>query len=84
MEGKKFNIIIEKGEDGYLLGEILEFRGARTQAKTQDELIQNLKEVMELNLEMQKETDYKFLKFCETSLKKDWDKKCENESWDNM
>lgn len=51
----EFNIVIEKGEDGYLLAEVLELDGCRTQAKTMDELLDRTREVVELCLEEQTE-----------------------------
>tara|TARA_Y100000310_G_scaffold337264_1_gene423905 strand:+ start:839 stop:1075 length:237 start_codon:yes stop_codon:yes gene_type:complete len=49
----EFNVVIEKGEDGYLISEVLELDGCHTQAKTMDELIKRTKEVIELCLEQQ-------------------------------
>jgi len=46
-----FNIIIEKGEDGYLIAEVVELSGCRTQAKTMDELLVRIKEAITLYLE---------------------------------
>ncbi len=38
-----FNVIIEKGEDGYLLSEVVELPGCHTQAKNMNELIERTK-----------------------------------------
>ena len=46
-----FNIIIEKGEDGYLIAEVVELPGCRTQAKNMDELIIRIREAITLYLE---------------------------------
>jgi len=46
-----FNVIIEKGEDGYLIAEVAELSGCHTQAKTMDELIERTKEAISLCLE---------------------------------
>ncbi|MBI2452272.1 type II toxin-antitoxin system HicB family antitoxin [Candidatus Pacearchaeota archaeon] len=35
----EFNVIIEKGEDGFLISEVVELPGCHTQAKSLDELI---------------------------------------------
>ena len=51
----ELNIIIEKGEDGYLISEVLEIPGCRTQAKSMDELIKRTKEAIEVCLESGKE-----------------------------
>lgn len=47
----KFNIIVEKGEDDYLISEVVELPGCHTQAKTYDELIKRTKEAILLYLE---------------------------------
>lgn len=50
---KEFNIIIEQGEDGYLLSEVIELPGCHTQAKTMDELIKRTKEAILVYLKSQ-------------------------------
>ncbi len=50
-----FNIIIEKGEDGYLISEVVGLDGCHTQAKTMDELIKRTKEAISLYLEVEKD-----------------------------
>ncbi|HLC36476.1 MAG TPA: type II toxin-antitoxin system HicB family antitoxin [archaeon] len=47
---KKFNVIIEQGEDGYLISDVVELPGCHTQAKTLDELIKRTKEAISLYL----------------------------------
>jgi len=47
---KEFNIIIEKGEDGYLISEVVGLPGCHTQAKSMDELIKRTKEAISLYL----------------------------------
>ncbi|MEK6833763.1 MAG: type II toxin-antitoxin system HicB family antitoxin [Nanoarchaeota archaeon] len=47
-----FNLIIEKGEDGYLIAEVAEIPGCRTQAKSMDELIKRIKEAISLCLDV--------------------------------
>ena len=49
----EFNLIIEKGEDGYLIAEVVELPGCHTQAKTMNELIERIREVISLYLEVQ-------------------------------
>ena len=51
--GQKFTVIIEQGEDGYLISEVVELPGCHTQAKTYDELIKRTKEAISLFLEVQ-------------------------------
>ena len=46
----EYNIIIKKGEDGYLISEVIEIPGCHTQAKTMDQLIERTKEAIELCL----------------------------------
>lgn len=46
----EFNVVIEKGEDGYLISEVVELPGCHTQGKTMDELIKNTKEAISLYL----------------------------------
>ena len=48
-----FNIIIEKGEDGYLVSEVVELPGCHTQAKNMDELLKRTKEAIFLYLEVE-------------------------------
>ena len=45
-----FNVIIEKGEDGYYISEVVELPGCHTQAKTLDELMKRTKEAILLCL----------------------------------
>jgi len=45
-----FNVIIEKDEDGFFVADVPELEGCHTQAKTLDELIERIKEVIELCL----------------------------------
>ena len=45
------NMIIEKGEDGFYLSEVVELQGCHTQAKSIDELIERTKEAISLCLE---------------------------------
>tara|TARA_Y100000310_G_scaffold271853_1_gene286536 strand:+ start:2708 stop:2911 length:204 start_codon:yes stop_codon:yes gene_type:complete len=46
----EFNIIIEKGEDGYLISEVIELPGCHTQGETMEELLKNTKEAISLYL----------------------------------
>jgi len=48
---KEFNIIIEKGEDGYYISDVVELPGCHSQSKTIDELIERTKEAISLYLE---------------------------------
>lgn len=59
--GKEFTLIIEKGEDGYLISEVLELPGCHTQAKTLDQLIERTKEAIALCLEVEHDTKQTFI-----------------------
>ena len=50
-----FTLIIEKDEDGYYVGSVPSLKGCHSQGKTMDELLKNIKEVIELCLEVEKE-----------------------------
>ncbi|MBI5072538.1 type II toxin-antitoxin system HicB family antitoxin [Candidatus Woesearchaeota archaeon] len=52
---EKFNVIIEKGEDGYLISEVVELPGCHTQAKTMDQLLERTKEAIALYLKVKTE-----------------------------
>ncbi|MGC9309251.1 MAG: type II toxin-antitoxin system HicB family antitoxin [Candidatus Nanoarchaeia archaeon] len=46
-----FNMIIEKGEDGQLISEVVELPGCHTQAKDMDELLKRTREAILLYLQ---------------------------------
>lgn len=48
---KEFYVIIECDEDGYYVGEVPQLKGCYSQGETIDELLLNIKEVIELCLE---------------------------------
>jgi predicted RNase H-like HicB family nuclease len=52
---REFYVIIEEGEDGYYVAEVPQLRGCYTQAKTLDELMARVKEVIQLCLEDESE-----------------------------
>ena len=54
---REFYVIIEKDEDGYYVGEVPQRRGCYSQGKSLDELMENMKEVIELCLE-EEEDDF--------------------------
>jgi predicted RNase H-like HicB family nuclease len=60
--GQKFNCIIEKGEDGYLISDVVELPGCHTQAKNLDELMKRTKEAISLYLSVKK-PDMRMVKF---------------------
>ena len=60
---KKFTVVIEEGEDGYLISDVIELPGCHTQAKSYDELMKRTKEAISLYLEVKRplEIENKFL-----------------------
>jgi predicted RNase H-like HicB family nuclease len=48
-----FNMIIERGEDGYLISEVVELPGCHTQARNMNELLTRTKEAISLCLKEQ-------------------------------
>lgn len=52
---REFYVIIERDEDGYYVGEVPQLRACYSQGKTLDELMANMREVIELCLEEQGE-----------------------------
>lgn len=55
MKRREFTVVIEEGEDGYLVATVPELKGCHTQGKTLDELIKNIKEAIQLCLEVETE-----------------------------
>ncbi|MBS3124604.1 type II toxin-antitoxin system HicB family antitoxin [Candidatus Woesearchaeota archaeon] len=62
---KKFTVLIEQDEEGIYVGKVPELKGCISQGDTIDELVNNIKEAIELCLEVNKEKDVSFdnLKF---------------------
>ena len=54
---RQFTVIIKEGEDGYLIGTALELKGCHTQGKTIEELLKNMREAIELYLEVEGEEE---------------------------
>jgi len=50
-QGRKIPFVVEEGEDGFLIAECPLFNGCYTQGKTLDEVLENMREVLELVLE---------------------------------
>ena len=51
MANKEFYVLIERDEDGLYIGEVPQLKACYSQGKTIDELIQNIREVIEICLE---------------------------------
>jgi len=47
---RKYTVLIEKDEDGWLVSEVIELPGCHTQAKTMDQLIERTKEAIQAYL----------------------------------
>jgi len=60
---KTFHVIIEQDEDGIYVGRVPQLPGCVSQGDTLDELIKNMKEAIELYLEVSKDSDEESIKF---------------------
>jgi len=60
---QKFTVIIEQGEDGYLISDVVELPGCHTQAKAYDELLKRTKEAISLYLKCKRPSDDTAIKF---------------------
>jgi predicted RNase H-like HicB family nuclease len=52
---RRFSVIIEQDQDGIYVGRVPDLKGCLSQGKTLDELMENIKEAVELYLETQGE-----------------------------
>lgn len=52
---KTFHVLIQQDEDGVYVGKVPELPGCLSQGDTLDELMKNIKEAIELCLEVQRE-----------------------------
>lgn len=53
MGKRKFNVVIEKDEDGYYIASVPSLPGCHTQAKDLNELMKRVKEAIELYIEVE-------------------------------
>jgi len=53
---KKYTLIIEQDDDGWLTSDVVELPGCHTQAKTMKQLIERTKEAIQAYLETDSET----------------------------
>ncbi|MBN2224332.1 MAG: type II toxin-antitoxin system HicB family antitoxin [Deltaproteobacteria bacterium] len=51
---ERFNVIVERGQNGYLISEVVELPGCHTQAKSYDDLMERTREAILLYLEEKK------------------------------
>ena len=52
---QEFTVLIERDEDGYYVAEVPALKGCYTQGKTTKEVLENIREVISLCLQGQKE-----------------------------
>ncbi len=52
---RRFTVVIERDEDGMLVGTVPGLQGCHTQARSLDELLERVREAIELCLEVQGE-----------------------------
>jgi predicted RNase H-like HicB family nuclease len=55
---RKFNVIIEKDEEGWFVSEVVELPGCHTQAKTVKQLMERTKEAIQAYLETNKDISF--------------------------
>ena len=49
--GQKFTIIVERGDDDWLISEVVELPGCHTQGRTKKQLLERTKEAIQAYLE---------------------------------
>jgi len=52
---REFTVVIERDEEGYLVGSVPALKGCHTQARSMDELVERMKEAIQLCLEAEGE-----------------------------
>ena len=53
---KEFNVIIERDSEGYFVASVPSLAGCHTQAKSLDELMERIREAIQLCLEIEEDT----------------------------
>lgn len=61
MKKRQFTMLIEKDEDGFLVGTVPALQSCYTQARTMEQLLRRMKEAIELCLVGQKPVDMTFV-----------------------
>lgn len=62
MRNKEFYVVIERDEDGIYVGEVPQLKACYSQGKTVDELMKNIREVIEMCLEeLEEESTTEFI-----------------------
>lgn len=54
---REFTVIIEQDEDGWFVGSVPALRGCHTQARNMEDLLENVKDAIQLCLEVEEEED---------------------------
>ena len=57
---RQFHVLIEQDEDGGYIGKVAELKGCLSQGDSLDELMENIKEAIELCLEVEADGKKKF------------------------
>ena len=52
---REYTVVIERDEDGYLVGNVPSLRGCHSRARTMDDLLERVREAIQLCLEEQGE-----------------------------
>ena len=60
---REFYVIIERDEDGYLVGEVPQLKACYSQGRSLDELMDNMREVITLCLEEEAEKEEIYSEF---------------------
>jgi predicted RNase H-like HicB family nuclease len=62
MKNKEFYVVIERDEDGIYIGEVPQLKACYSQGETIDELMQNIREVIEMCIEeLEEESTTEFI-----------------------
>jgi predicted RNase H-like HicB family nuclease len=61
MRQQEFFVVIERDEDGMYVGEVTQLRACYSQGNTVDELMENMREVIELCLEEEAASHSEFI-----------------------
>jgi len=60
---KEFNVVIERDSEGYYVGSVPSLKGCHTQARSLDQLLERLQEVIALCLEVEDSAEQETLEF---------------------
>jgi predicted RNase H-like HicB family nuclease len=58
---REFYVVIERDEDGYYVGEVPQLRACYSQGRTLEELLENIREVIQICLEEGEEPSAEFI-----------------------